>query len=167
MAAFLCFGGSSTLYGHVNAWTASRTSLSDGGIKDRLIMVEDSFSCSILLTIWVEVQQLKSNFRIHPLAQRELKTLQKSNRRHTGCHWKRFHRYLDEFTIAATLDSDQGIYGMSNLFLSQACGSSEFCRIQPADSNSDWLGPWSSTGNAIEGWEHVFSITPDLHPLLR
>ncbi|MBT7244956.1 MAG: PKD domain-containing protein, partial [Euryarchaeota archaeon] len=65
------------------------------------------------------------------------------------------------FTIAATLDSDQGIYGMSNLYMTPACGSSDFCRIQPADTNSDWIGPWSSTGNTVEGWGvQVFKFTP-------
>ena len=65
------------------------------------------------------------------------------------------------FTIAATLDSDQGIYGMSNLFLTPSCGSSDFCRIQPAETNSNWLGPWSSTGNTVEGWGvRVFKFTP-------
>ena len=50
---------------------------------------------------------------------------------------------------------------MSNLYMSPACGSSDFCRIQPADSNSDWIGPWSSTGNAVEGWGvQVFKFTP-------
>jgi PKD repeat protein len=50
---------------------------------------------------------------------------------------------------------------MSNLYMTPACGSSDFCRIQPADSNSDWIGPWSSTGNTVEGWGvQVFKFTP-------
>ena len=65
------------------------------------------------------------------------------------------------FSIAATIDSDQGIYGFSNLDLNPSCGGSTFCRITPADTNSDWSTPWSSTGHTMEGWGiRSFKFTP-------
>ena len=53
MAAYLCFGGSSTLYGHVNAWTQRASIHFDGGtnLRIRRIMEADLFSCFILQTI--------------------------------------------------------------------------------------------------------------------
>ena len=65
------------------------------------------------------------------------------------------------FSIAATLDSDQGIYGFPNLDLNPVCSSGAFCRAQPTEVNSDWTTPWSSTGNSVEGWGiRSFKFTP-------
>ena len=98
--------------------------------------------------------------KIHPQVRQELRIWQKLLGQLQEVIGRDFIDIYTNFTIAATL-IDQGIYGMSNLFLTPACGSSEFCRIQPADSNSDWLGPWSSTGNSVEGWGvQVFKFTP-------
>ena len=65
------------------------------------------------------------------------------------------------FSIAATLDSDQGIYGYPNLDLNPVCTGGAFCRAQPTEVNSDWSTPWSSTGNTLEGWGiRSFQFTP-------
>ena len=65
------------------------------------------------------------------------------------------------FSVAAFLDSDQGIYGFSNLDLTPVCSSNSFCRAQPTEINSDWSTPWSSTGNSVEGWGlRAFKFTP-------
>ena len=42
------------------------------------------------------------------------------------------------FSIAATLDSDQGIYGYANLDLRDTCSGAVFCKAQPAATNSNW-----------------------------
>ena len=53
MAAYLCFGGSSTLYGHVNAWTqrASDSLRWWDQSEDTADYEADLFSCFILQTI--------------------------------------------------------------------------------------------------------------------
>ena len=162
MAAFLCFGGSSTLYGHVNAWTSS-SDLSVRWWNQRPADYGGGFIFLLYLA-----DHLGGGPAIRNLAQDSstgaagIEDLARNPIGATpGVIGRDFIDIWTNFTIAATLDSDQGIYGMSNLFLSQACASSEFCRIQPADTNSDWLGPWSSTGNDLEGWGvRVFKFTP-------
>ena len=162
MAAFLCFGGSSTLYGHVNAWTSS-SYYSVRWWNQRIADYGGGFIFLLYLA-----DHLGGGPAIRKLAQDTstgaagIEDLARNPIGATpGVIGRDFIDIYTNFTIAATLDSDQGIYGMSNLYLTPACGSSDFCRIQPADSNSDWLGPWSSTGNAIEGWGvQVFKFTP-------
>ncbi len=162
MAAFLCFGGSSTLYGHVNAWT-SASDLSVRWWNQRPADYGGGFIFLLYLA-----DHLGGGPAIRKLAQDSstgaagIEDLARNPIDATpGVIGRDFIDIYTNFTIAATLDSDQGIYGMSNLFLSPSCGSSEFCRIQPADTNSNWVGPWSSTGNSVEGWGvRAFKFTP-------
>ena len=162
MAAFLCFGGSSTLYGHVNAWTTA----SHHSVRWWNQRIADYGGGFIFLLYLAD--HLGGGPAIRKLAQDSstgasgIEDLARSPVGATpGVIGRDFIDIYTNFTIAATLDSDQGIYGMSNLYMTPACGSSDFCRIQPADSNSDWAGPWSSTGNTVEGWGvQVFKFTP-------
>ena len=162
MAAFLCFGGSSTLYGHVNAWTTA----SYHSVRWWNQRIADYGGGFIFLLYLAD--HLGGGPAIRKLAQDSstgaaaIEDLARNPIGATpGVIGRDFIDIYTNFTIASTLDSDQGIYGMSNLYMSPACGSSDFCKIQPADSNSDWIGPWSSTGNAVEGWGvQVFKFTP-------
>ena len=162
MAAFLCFGGSSTLYGHVNAWTTA-SEISVRWWNQRIADYGGGFIFLLYLA-----DHLGGGPAIRKLAQDSstgasgIEDLARNPIGATpGVIGRDFIDIYTNFTIAATLDSDQGIYGMSNLYMTPACGSSDFCRIQPADSNSDWIGPWSSTGNTVEGWGvQVFKFTP-------
>jgi len=162
MAAFLCFGGSSTLYGHVNAWTSAsyhsvrwwNQRIADyGGGFIFLLYLADHLGGGPAIRKLAQDSSTGAT-AIEDLARNPVGVT-------PGTIGRDFIDIYTNFTIAATLDSDQGIYGMSNLYMTPACGSTDFCRIQPADSNSDWIGPWSSTGNAIEGWGvQVFKFTP-------
>ena len=162
MAAFLCFGGSSTLYGHVNAWTTA-SEISVRWWNQRIADYGGGFIFLLYLA-----DHLGGGPAIRKLAQDSstgasgIEDLARNPVGATpGVIGRDFIDIYTNFTIAATLDSDQGIYGMSNLYMTPACGSSDFCRIQPADTNSDWIGPWSSTGNTVEGWGvQVFKFTP-------
>ena len=162
MAAFLCFGGSSTLYGHVNAWTAG-SELSVRWWNQRIADYGGGFIFLLYLSdhlgggpaIQNLVQDTATGYRgIENLARNPIGAT-------PGIIGTDFIDIYANFTIAATLDSNQGIYGLSNLVMTPACGSTDFCRIQPAETNSNWVGPWSSTGNGIEGWGvRVFKFTP-------
>ena len=78
-----------------------------------------------------------------------------------GSIGRTMNQIFANFSIAAVLDSSQGIYGFSNLDLTPTCSSASFCRVQPADTNSDWSSPWSSTGHTVEGWGvRAFKFTP-------
>lgn len=162
MAAFLCFGGSSTLYGHVNAWTTAsyysvrwwnqRIADYGGGFIFLLYLADHLGGGPAIRKLAQDTSTGASG--IEDLARNPIGAT-------PGVIGRDFIDIYTNFTIASTLDSEQGIYGMSNLYLTPACGSSDFCRIQPADTNSDWLGPWSSTGNSVEGWGvQVFKFTP-------
>ena len=162
MAAFLCFGGSSTLYGHVNAWTSS-SQYSVRWWNQRIADYGGGFIFLLYLADHLgggpAVRQLVQSSATGAAA---IENLARSPIGGTpGMIGTDFRDIFANFTIASTLDSDQGIYGLSNLYLTPACGSSDFCRIQPADSNSDWTTPYSSTGNSMEGWGvRVFKFTP-------
>lgn len=153
MAAFLCFGASSTLAGHSNAWTQ------DSGVSIRWWnqRIAD-YGGGFLFLLWladhlgdgVAIRQLVTNTQtgsqgIESLAQ----TPPNNGGRVLG---STFEEVFANFTIAATLDSSIGIYGMSNIDMTDLCGGSTFCKIQPAASNIDWAQPWESRGNFIEGW---------------
>ena len=162
MAAFLCFGGSSTLYGHVNAWTTA----SHHSVRWWNQRIADYGGGFIFLLYLAD--HLGGGPAVRKLAQDSstgasgIEDLARNPVGATpGVIGRDFIDIYTNFTIASTLDSDQGIYGMSNLYLTPACGSSDFCRIQPADTNNDWVGPWSSLGNVVEGWGvQVFKFTP-------
>ena len=162
MAAFLCFGGSSTLYGHVNAWTSAsyhsvrwwnqRIADYGGGFIFLLYLADHLGGGPAIRKLAQDSSTGASG--IEDLARNPIGAT-------PGTIGRDFIDIYTNFTIAATLDSEQGIYGISNLYMTPACGSSDFCRIQPVDSNSNWIGPWSSTGNTIEGWGvQVFKFTP-------
>ena len=162
MAAFLCFGGSSTLYGHVNAWTEG-AEISVRWWNQRIADYGGGFIFLLYIADHLgggpAIRNLAADSStgargIENIARNPIDAL-------PGVIGRDFVDIWTNFTIAATLDSDQGIYGLSNLYMSPACGSSDFCRIQPTETNSDWVGPWTSTGNQLEGWGvRVFKFTP-------
>ena len=162
MAAFLCFGGSSTLYGHVNAWTSS-SQYSVRWWNQRIADYGGGFIFLLYLA-----DHLGGGPAVRQLVQSTAQgaaAIENVARSPVGASpgviGTDFRDIYANFTIAATLDSDQGIYGLSNLYMTPACGSSDFCRIQPAATNSDWTTPYSSTGNSVEGWGvRVFKFTP-------
>ena len=162
MAAFLCFGGSSTLYGHVNAWTSS----SQYSVRWWNQRIAD-YGGGFIFLLYI-ADHLGGGPAVRQLVQSSadgaagIEYVARSPVGATpGVIGRDFRDIFANFTIAATLDSDQGIYGLSNLYMTPACGSSDFCRIQPAATNSDWTAPYSSTGNSVEGWGvRVFKFTP-------
>lgn len=162
MAAFLCFGASSTLTGHSNAWT-SASSTSVRWWNQRIADYGGGFLFMLYLA-----DHLGGGPAIRTLVSDQatgaagIENLGRSPPGGTaGLLGTTFEDMFANFTIAATLDSAQGIYGLSNIGLTDLCSGGAFCKIQPADSNSDWSGPWTSTGNAIEGWGvRVFKLTP-------
>jgi len=162
MSAFLCFGASSTLTGHSNAWTsASGTSVR--WWNQRIADYGGGFIFMLYLADHLgggpAIRNLVADTAVGATAIENLGRSPPGGS--PNILGDNFDDMFANFTIAATLDSSQGIYGMSNLALTDICSGGAFCKIQPAATNSDWSTPWSSTGNAIEGWGvRVFKMTP-------
>lgn len=161
MAAFLCFGSSSTLAGHVNAWTSS-SGLSVRWWNQRIADYGGGFIFMLYLADHLgggpAIRNLVADLSTGEAGIVNLARSPPGGS--AGVLGTTFDEIFTNFTIAATLDSGQGVYGLSNLALTDLCSGSAFCKIQPADSNSDWSSPWSSTGNAIEGWGvQVFKLS--------
>lgn len=162
VAIYLCFGADSTLTGHVNAWTTS-PNLSVRWWNQRIA----DYGAGYMFTMYLAehlgggpaVRQLVQDSATGGQGVVNLALSPQSGQ--SGKVGTTMSEVFANFSIAATLDSDQGIWGYPNLQLTQACASGSFCRAQPADTNSDWVGPWSSTGHSVEGWGiRSFKFTP-------
>jgi len=161
LAAFLCFGESSTLTGHSNAWTQD-SKLSVRWWNQRIADYGAGFMFVLYLADQLGGAQAIRNL-VADSATGGAGVVNLARAPVSGNPGKIGRTMPDifaNFSIAATLDSDQGIYGYSNIDMTQTCGSSNVCKIQPADTYSQWSTPYSSTGNSIEGWGvRVFKFT--------
>jgi len=162
VAIYLCFGADSTLTGHVNAWTSS-PNLSVRWWNQRIADYGAGYMFNMYLAEHLgggpAVRQLVQDSATGGQGVVNLALSPQSGQ--SGKVGRTMSEVFANFSIAATLDSDQGIWGYPNLQLTQACASGSFCRAQPADTNSDWVGPWSSTGHSVEGWGiRSFKFTP-------
>jgi len=166
LAAFLCFGESSTLTGHANAWTDE----ADKSVRwwnQRFADYGGGFMFTLYLADKLGGAQAVRNL-VTDSATGGAGVVNLARSPVSGNPGKIGRTMSDifaNFSIAATLDSDQGIYGYSNIVMTQACGSSNVCKIQPTDTYSDWTNPYSSFGNSLEGWGvRVFKFTPSGAP---
>ena len=162
VAIYLCFGADGTLAGHLNGWT-QQSDLSVRWWNQR----NGDYGAGFIFTMYLAdhlgggpaVRQLVQDSATGGLGVENLAISPVSGQ--SGKIGRTMGEIFANFSIAATIDSDQGIYGFSNLELNPACGGSTFCRITPADTNSDWSTPWSSTGHTMEGWGiRSFKFTP-------
>jgi PKD repeat protein len=162
VAIYLCFGVDSTLVSHVNQWTAS-PELSVRWWNQRFA----DYGAGYLFTMYLQdhlgggpaVRQLVQDTATGGAGVRNLLLSPLAGQ--VGLLGRNMGEAFANFSIAVTLDSDQGIYGFPNLNLNPVCSSGAFCRAQPTEINSDWSTPWSSTGNSVEGWGiRSFKFTP-------
>ena len=162
VAIYLCFGADSTLISHLNQWTAS-SELSVRWWNQRFA----DYGAGFIFTMYLAdhlgggpaVRQLVQDSATGGLGVENLALSPVSGQ--SGMLGRTMGEIFANFSIAAVLDSSQGIYGFSNLDLTPTCSAGSFCRVQPADTNDDWSGPWSSTGHSVEGWGiRAFKFTP-------
>ncbi len=162
VAIYLCFGADGTLAGHLNGWT-QQSDLSVRWWNQR----NADYGAGFIFTMYLAdhlgggpaIRQLVQDSATGGLGVENLALSPVSGQ--SGKIGRTMGEIFANFSIAATIDSDQGIYGFSNLDLNPSCGGSTFCRITPADTNSDWSTPWSSTGHTMEGWGiRSFKFTP-------
>ena len=162
VAIYLCFGADSTLTGHVNAWTGNP----EQSVRWWNQRISD-YGAGYMFTMYLAehlgggpaVRQLVQDSATGGQGVENLALSPQSGP--VGAVGTTMSEIFANFSIAATLDSDQGIYGYPNLDLNPACSGGSFCRAQPTEVNSDWSTPWSSTGNMLEGWGiRSFQFTP-------
>jgi len=164
VAIYLCFGADSTLVSHLNAWTQG-SEISVRWWNQRIA----DYGAGFIFTMYLAdhlgsgpaVRQLVQDSATGGLGVENLAISPVSGQ--SGLLGRTMGQIFANFSIAAVLDSPQGIYGFSNLDLTASCSAGSFCRVQPADTNSDWAGPWSSTGHTVEGWGiRAFKFTPGI-----
>ena len=162
VAIYLCFGADSTLVSHLNQWTES-SELSVRWWNQRFA----DYGAGFIFTMYLAdhlgggaaVRQLVQDSATGGVGVEKLALSPPAGQ--SGSIGRTMGQIFANFSIAAVLDSDQGIYGFSNLDLTPTCSSGSFCRVQPADTNNDWSSPWSSTGHTVEGWGiRAFKFTP-------
>ena len=162
VAIYLCFGADSTLVSHLNQWTQA-SEISVRWWNQRFA----DYGAGFIFTMYLAdhlgggpaVRQLVQDSATGGLGVENLAISPVSGQ--SGKIGRTMGQIFANFSIAAVLDSPQGIYGFSNLDLTATCSAGSFCRVQPADTNSDWTGPWSSTGHSVEGWGiRAFKFTP-------
>jgi len=162
VAIYLCFGSDSTLVSHLNQWTES-PELSIRWWNQRFA----DYGAGFIFTMYLAdhlgggpaVRQLVQDSATGGVSVQNLALSPPSGQ--PGMLGRTMSEIFANFSVAAFLDSEQGIYGFSNLDLTPTCSSGSFCRAQPTDVNSDWSTPYSSTGNTVEGWGlRAFKFTP-------
>ena len=162
VAIYLCFGPDSTLVSHLNQWTQS-PELSIRWWNQRFA----DYGAGFIFTMYLAdhlgggpaVRQLVQDSSTGGVSVQNLALSPPSGQ--PGMIGRTMSEIFANFSVAAFLDSEQGIYGFSNLDLTPTCSSSSFCRAQPTDVNSDWSAPYSSTGHTVEGWGlRAFKFTP-------
>ena len=162
VAIYLCFGADSTLRGHVNGWTqASELSVRWWNQRNA------DYGAGFMLMMYL-VDHLGGGPAMRQLVQDSAtggagisKLAAAPANGNAGVIGRTMEEVFANFSVAVTLDSDQGVFGYSNLDLNPACSSGGFCRAQPADTNSDWSQPYSTTGHTMEGWGiRSFKLTP-------
>ncbi len=162
VAIYLCFGSDSTLVSHLNQWTEA-PELSIRWWNQRFA----DYGAGFIFTMYLAdhlgggpaVRQLVQDSATGGASVQNLALSPPSGQ--PGMIGRTMSEIFANFSVAAFLDSDQGIYGFSNLDLTPTCSSGSFCRAQPTDINSDWSTPYSSTGHSVEGWGlRAFKFTP-------
>ena len=162
VAIYLCFGSDSTLVSHLNQWTES-PELSIRWWNQRFA----DYGAGFIFTMYLAdhlgggpaVRQLVQDSATGGVSVQNLALSPPAGQ--PGMIGRTMSEIFANFSVAAFLDSEQGIYGFSNLDLTPTCSSGSFCRAQPTDVNSDWSAPYSSTGHTVEGWGlRAFKFTP-------
>jgi PKD repeat protein len=153
MAAFLCFGATSTIIGHANEWAQnSYTSVRWWNQST------GDYGAGFLFMLYL-ASKLGGGAAIQSLvadtATGGAGIVNLANNPIPGSPGNIGNTMPDvfaNFTVATLLDDSQNPFGLDNVDMFQNCGSSQFCKLQITDSNSNWGSVWSSQGDPLEGW---------------
>ena len=153
MAAFLCFGATSTIIGHANEWAQnSYTSVRWWNQST------GDYGAGFLFMLYL-ASKLGGGSAIQSLvsdtATGGAGIVNLANNPIPGSPGNIGNTMSDiyaNFSVGTLLDDSQNPFGLDNVDMFQNCGNSQFCKLQITDSNSNWGSIWSSQGDPLEGW---------------
>lgn len=152
MAAYLCFGVTSTLTGHANEWSAN-SNLSVRWWNQRIADYGAGFMFMMYLA-----DKLGGGAAIASLIADTatggagIVNLAANPQPGSISIGTTMSEIFANFSVAVTLDSAQGAFGFSNLDLASSCTASQVCKVQMSGFNDQWVNDWSSGSQSIEGW---------------
>ena len=152
MAAYLCFGVTSSLTGHANAWSQNSNMsvrwwnqrIADYGAGFLFLMyLSDKLGgASAISTLVADTDT--GGKGIEDLASNPLPGSTPIGTTMSDI--------FANFTLAVSIDSGQGAFGFSNLDLSTGCIAAYVCKAQMSGFNDQWVNPWTSPLQELEGW---------------
>ena len=152
MAAYLCFGVTSTLTGHANAWSED-SSLSVRWWNGRIADYGAGFMCLMYLADKLgggaAIQRLVADTATGGAAVENLAQNPETGATAIGTTMSEI---FANFSAAVSLDSAQGAFGFSNLDLTSGCIAAYICKAQMSGYNDQWVNDWNSSSQNIEGW---------------
>jgi len=166
MAAFFCFGMDNSLRGHINAWTSrpdvsirwwdQKEDTSDYGAGMLFMLYLHDMLGGPNAMAQLVSDQASGGFGVSNLLANPPGGV-------SSPIGNTFSDAMANFSVAATLDSDQAPYGFDSIDMMPTCGgSSSICRVQPSETHTTWSQPWTSPSVEIEGWGlAVFKMVAD------
>ena len=152
MAAYLCFGVTSTLTGHANAWSQD-SSLSVRWWNGRIADYGAGFMFMMYLADklggGVAIQRLVADTTTGGASIENLAQNPEPGSTPIGTTMSEI---FANFSIAVALDSAQGAFGFSNLDLTSGCIAAYICKAQMSGFNDQWVNDWNSSSQSFEGW---------------
>jgi PKD repeat protein len=152
MAAYLCFGVTSTLSGHANDW-AQNSNMSVRWWNQRIADYGAGFMFLMYLADKLgggsAISSLVADTATGGAGIENLAANPQPGSISIGTTMSEIYA---NFSIAVTLDSPQGAFGFSNLDLSEACTAAFICKAQKSGYNDQWVVDWSSNSDSVEGW---------------
>ena len=152
MAAFLCFGVTSTLTGHANEWSLD-SSLSVRWWNGRIADYGAGFMFIMYLADKLgggaAIQRLVADTATGGAGIENLAQNPEPGSTPIGTTMSEI---FANFSAAVALDSAQGAFGFSNLDLSAGCIAAYICKAQMSGYNDQWVGEWNSSSQNFEGW---------------
>ncbi len=152
MAAYLCFGVTSTLTGHANEWSQN-SNMSVRWWNQRIADYGAGFMFMMYLA-----DKLGGGSAIRSLVADTatggagIENLANNPEPGFTSIGTTMSDIFANFTMAVSIDSAQGAFGFSNLDLTAGCIAASICRVQMSGFNDQWVNSWSSPSQAVEGW---------------
>jgi len=152
MAAYLCFGVTSTLTGHANEWSQN-SNMSVRWWNQRIADYGAGFMFLMYLADKLgggsAISSLVADTATGGAGIENLASNPQPGSISIGTTMSEIYA---NFSAAVTLDSAQGAFGFSNLDLSEACTAAFICKVQKSGYNDQWVDDWISNSDAVEGW---------------
>ena len=153
MAAYLCFGATNTVIGHANSW-AQQPHISVRWWNQSLADYGAGFLFMLYLASKLGGGQAIQSL-VADTATGGAGIVNIANNPVPGSPGQIGNSMTDifaNFSVATLLDDSQHPYGLDNIDMFDNCGSSQFCKLQLTDSNSNWGSIWDRQGDSLFGW---------------